>query len=85
MAIRVIKNQIPRTGSILGGSRPRANNEPISNSSPLVVGEVVDTTYGRGEVVAISGNNATIRLEYTSANVTLDARGISGADFSLHY
>jgi hypothetical protein len=67
------KNQIPKTGnsgSLWNSSSFKARLDsngvasPISASNPLRVGDVIDTTVGLGQVVAVSGSRASVVLLY---------------------
>jgi|WetSurSiteA1Bulk_404760.scaffolds.fasta_scaffold00002_53 hypothetical protein len=65
------KNQIPKqgnSGSLWNSSSFKARLDsngvasPISASNPLKSGDIVDTTIGLGQVVAVSGSRASIVL-----------------------
>jgi len=87
---------IPQVPRVAAGdddvSVPRAT--PISAANPLNVGERVRTTRGMATVTAISGQRATLRLDYEnetaddirrpdgSTGVIVDSTGASGSGWS---
>lgn len=88
----LIMPQVPRVPSDDDVSVPRATT--ISAANPLQVGERVRTVRGMATVMAVSGQRATLRLDYENqtpgdlrfpdggTGVTVDSTGASGSGWS---